>query len=98
MIVRGGFKYGAGLLMAAMLLLGAHEATDNPRVCRFVRYYNAVKNTDAPVNFWERLVYSYVLSNANASTSFSQPDGGRQACERELHSYRSSLATDPSRL
>jgi hypothetical protein len=93
--------------MAVALLLSAQEATENPRVCRFLYYYNAVKNTDAPVNFWERLVFSFALSNARADATTAQSDvtiaflqqvGGRQASAQELRPSRSNRAACPSRL
>lgn len=51
--MRLGVKYG---VVAAGLFFGVNESLgnlrDNPRVGRFIHYYRATKNTDAPVNFW----------------------------------------------
>src|SRR5437588_12462053 len=60
--MRRALKCGAVAIIAIGVIGGVREIVDNPRVCRFVSYYKATQNTDAPINVWERLVYSFVLA------------------------------------
>lgn len=60
----GNAKLAGIPVLAAALWFGAHQTVENPRVERFVRYYRAAQTSDAPVNFWKRLVYSFLLSTA----------------------------------
>lgn len=105
--MRLGVKYG---VVAAGLFFGVNESLgnlrDNPRVGRFIHYYRATKNTDAPVNFWERLVYSFLLTTIRADASpgpmqtatCGQDAGAQAVCARAPHPFRSTRAAYPYRL
>lgn len=61
------FKFGAIFLLAAVLLTGMERTPIPSSVCNFVKSYQAVKNTNAPIGIWERLVYSFALSRQRAA-------------------------------
>jgi hypothetical protein len=50
----------------ATILIGLHQANASPPVHRFLEYYEAVEKTNAPINFWERVVCSFMLTRAEA--------------------------------
>jgi hypothetical protein len=54
------------LLLAGMLVVGM-ERPISTSLSSFVESYQAVTNTNAPMSFWERLVYSIALSKQHAS-------------------------------
>jgi hypothetical protein len=54
------------LLMAGILVAGM-ERPITALVSSFVESYQAVTNTNAPMSFWERLVFSIALSKQHAS-------------------------------
>ena len=54
------------LLVAAMLMIGVHQANASRRVHRFLEYYEAVEKTNAPINLWERVACSFLLTRAEA--------------------------------
>ena len=56
----------SGLVLAAMMLAGFHQATASPPVHRFFEYYEAVEKTNAPIDFWERIVCSFLLTRAES--------------------------------
>lgn len=55
-----------GLVLAAMMLAGFHQTTASPPVHRFFEYYQAVEKANAPINFWERIVCSFLLTRAES--------------------------------
>jgi len=55
-----------GLVVAAMVLAGFHQTSGAPPVHRFFEYYQAVEKTNAPINFWERVVCSFLLTRAES--------------------------------
>lgn len=79
---------------------------ENPRFGRFIHYYRAAKKTDAPVNFWERVVYSLLLSTVKAgsepadlgSATYAQGGGGQALCARGPRPFRSSRGAYPYQL
>ena len=56
----------AVLLVAAMLMIGVHRANASLPVHRFLEYYEAVEKTNAPMNLWERVACSFLLTRAEA--------------------------------
>ena len=54
------------LLLAVTLLIGVHQANASRPVHRFIEYYEAVEKTNAPMNFWERVACSFLLTRAEA--------------------------------
>ncbi len=54
------------LLLAAMLMIGVHQVNASKPVHRFIEYYEAVEKTNAPMNFWERVACSFLLTRAEA--------------------------------
>lgn len=61
------FKFGAVFLLAGMLLAGMEHTPIPSSLCNFVESYQAVKNTNAPMHIWDRLVYSFALSRQRAN-------------------------------
>jgi len=61
------FKLGAIFLLAAILLAGMERTPIPSSVCSFVKSYQAVKNTHAPMGLWEQLVYSFALARQRAA-------------------------------
>ena len=57
----------SALLLAATLLAAVHQATASMPIHRFLEYYEAVEKTNAPMNFWERVACSFLLSRAESS-------------------------------
>jgi len=68
----------AFLLLAAMLLIGVHRANASRPVHRFIEYYEAVEKTKAPMNFWERVACSFLLTRAETRLP-KPPTDGRSA-------------------
>jgi hypothetical protein len=67
-LVNGRRLKTATILMMAVLFLAAGRGTHvPPSISTFVRSYQAVKNTNAPMSFWERVVYSLALSRQSAA-------------------------------
>ncbi len=60
------FKFGAIFLLAAVLLTGMERTGISSSVCTFVRSYEAVQNTKAPLGIWQKLVYSFALTKQRA--------------------------------
>jgi hypothetical protein len=56
----------AVLLVAAMLMIGVHRANASRPVHRFLEYYEAVEKTNTPMNLWERVACSFLLTRAEA--------------------------------
>jgi hypothetical protein len=54
------------LLLAATLWAGAHQAVASASLHRFLEYYQAVEKTNAPMNFWERVACSLLLTQAES--------------------------------
>jgi hypothetical protein len=52
------------LLTAMLLLIGMFQAAAAPPVHRFLAYYQAVEKTNAPLDFWERVAASILLTRA----------------------------------
>jgi hypothetical protein len=51
------------------MLIGMFQATASPPVHRFLAYYDAVQKeavqeTNAPLDFWERVAASFILTRA----------------------------------
>jgi len=65
-VIGRGTKWSSGLLLTAIMVIGLHQATASMRVHRFLEYYEAVEKTDAPINFWERVVCSFMLTRVEA--------------------------------
>lgn len=61
------FKFGAVFLLAGALFVGVGHTPIPSSFCNFVESYQAVKNTNAPMHIWDRLVYSFALSRQRAS-------------------------------
>ena len=68
-VMRRGAKLSSGLLLTAAMLIGMFQATASPRVQRFLAYYEAVQKANAPLDFWERVATSFVLTRAEARKS-----------------------------
>jgi hypothetical protein len=64
--MRRSAKLTSGLLLTATVLIGMLQATASPPVHRFLAYYEAVQKTDAPMDFWERVAASFLLTRAEA--------------------------------
>jgi hypothetical protein len=64
--MRRSAKMSSGLVIAAMMLAALHQATASPPVHRFIEYYEAVEKANAPINFWERIVCSFLLTRAES--------------------------------
>jgi hypothetical protein len=62
--MRRGAKLSSGLILATAMLIGMFHATASPPIHRFLAYYEAVQKTDAPLDFWERVAASFVLTRA----------------------------------
>ena len=60
-------------MLAGVLFAGAQRTPIPAGVCTLVRSYEAVKNTNAPMGFWERLVYSFELSRQQAAGQQQRP-------------------------
>ncbi len=71
--MRSLMRISSVCVLSLALVLGAHRATVSAHVTHFVRTYRALKNTNAPINFWERLVYSLILSNTRATCGGPAP-------------------------
>lgn len=54
------------MVLAAMMFVGFHQANASPPVHRFIEYYQAVEKTETPINFWERVVCSFLLTRAES--------------------------------
>jgi hypothetical protein len=68
-------KFSSALLLfAAMLLIGVHQANASQPVHRFIEYYEAVEETNAPMNLWERVACSFLLTRAEARLPKSSTD------------------------
>lgn len=66
-VMEGNAKFSSALLLlAATLLIGVHQANASRPVHRFIEYYEAVEKTNAPMNFWERVACSFLLTRAEA--------------------------------
>ncbi len=63
------FKIGAILLIAAMLMVGVGSTRIPCSVCNLLVSYQAVKNSPAPMSFWDRVVYTFALSKQRAHQS-----------------------------
>jgi hypothetical protein len=48
----------------ATALSAVDLAAHSPPISLFIRYYDAVRNTNAPMSLWERVAYTLVLTNA----------------------------------
>lgn len=70
-------KLGSGLLLTATMLIGMFEATASPPVHRFLAYYDAVQKTNAPMDFWERVAASILLTQAECREMKSEPTCSR---------------------
>lgn len=46
------------------MLIGMFQAVASPPVHRFLAYYEAVQETNAPLDFWQRVAASYMLTRA----------------------------------
>jgi hypothetical protein len=61
-------RSGVRFTFAAVLMMTALSAVDlaahSPKIRLFIRYYDTVQNTNAPMSLWERVAYSLVLTNA----------------------------------
>jgi hypothetical protein len=68
-----GTKFGSGLVLAAAALIGMFHASASTPVHRFLAYYEAVQNADAPLDVWERVAASYVLTQAAEQTRKAEP-------------------------
>ena len=62
--MRRSAKLSSGLVLAATMFVGFHQANASPPVHRFFEYYQAVEKTETPINFWERVVCSFLLTRA----------------------------------
>lgn len=59
------------MMLAVAGILGGRTLAgpEMPRAaCRFVRYYEAAGRGDAQVSWWERVAYSWVLSQTGPGT------------------------------
>jgi hypothetical protein len=68
-VMRRSAKLSSGLVLAATMLVGFHQANASQPVHRFFEYYQAVEKvekTETPINFWERVVCSFLLTRAEA--------------------------------
>ncbi len=94
--MKSGIRCTAFLLISATALVSARHVAEQPRVSRFLQYYAAVKNSDAPTNMWERLVFSYALSGRVKTATGGGPV---LACgERPVRPFLSNPTGGPSRL
>jgi hypothetical protein len=59
-------KFGALFLVTVGVLTGMEQMRIPTSVCRFVKSYQAVRNTNAPLGVWEKIVYSYALTRQHA--------------------------------
>ena len=48
------------------MLIGSLEARVSPPIHRFLAYYQAVQQAEAPLGFWERVAASVMLTRAEA--------------------------------
>lgn len=71
--MRRGAKLSSGLLLAAAMLTGMFETTASPPVHRFLAYYEAVQRTNAPLDFWERVAASFLLTRAEQARKTEPP-------------------------
>ena len=55
------------VLLTISIGAGVRQVTASPSLCRFLFYYDAVKKTDAPISFWERLAYSLALARTSTT-------------------------------
>lgn len=62
--MRRGAKLSSGLVLAMLTLIGISQAAASPKVHRFLAYYEAVQDTNAPLDVWERVAASFVLTRA----------------------------------
>jgi hypothetical protein len=74
-----GAKFGSGLVLAAAMLIGMFQATASTPVHRFLAYYQAVQNADAPLDLWERVAASFVLTQAAEQ---NRKSGSSAICSR----------------
>jgi hypothetical protein len=61
-VKRLGAKIGSAILLANALLVGMRQASASPPVHKFLECYRAVEESDAQMNFWERVACSLLLS------------------------------------
>ena len=69
--MRRGAKLSSGLIVAGAMLIGMFQASASPPVHTFLAYYEAVQKADAPLNFWERVAASFVLTQAEQARKSS---------------------------
>ncbi len=62
--MRRSAKLSSGVILATAMLIGMFQATASPPIHRFLAYYQAVQKTDDPLDFWERVAASFVLTRA----------------------------------
>ena len=60
--MRRRLKLATVVFLTITMGAGLREVAASPSLCRFLFYYDAVKKTDAPISFWERLAYSFALT------------------------------------
>jgi hypothetical protein len=60
--MRRRLKLASVVLLTVTMAAGLREVAASPSLCRFLFYYDAVKKTDAPIRFWERLAYSLAMA------------------------------------
>jgi hypothetical protein len=61
--MKNGRKLVAVTMMMGMLGLG-NQVMRAPQTCRFLHAYQSVKQINAPLRLWERVVVSYALASA----------------------------------
>ena len=64
------------LLLTVTLGIGLERTALTAEACRFVQAYRTIQKTNAPMGFWERLVYSVALAKARAANeaALSEPN------------------------
>jgi hypothetical protein len=67
--MRRRLKLATVVLLTITMAAGLREVAASPSLCRFLFYYDAVKKTDAPIRFWERLAYSLALARTPETKS-----------------------------
>jgi hypothetical protein len=80
--MRRGAKISSGLALAALMLTGMFQAAEASPIHRFLAYYEAMQKTEAPLDFWERVAASFVLTRAEQA---------RQTAPQTICSRTSSL-------
>jgi hypothetical protein len=76
--MRRSAKLSSGLILVAVMLIGMLQANASPPIHRFLAYYEAVQKTDAPMDFWERVAASFVLTRAEQTRKSAE----RVSCSR----------------